>query len=154
MHPEWPITPVQKRSIATLFIFVVIQVEWETVMTKNIYVLCFHMYMYYKNNIGGLWLHLGHAMTGESFQASWNGFKYIYPQIVFRHSMFYYVYHIDFIHILQVFTSLCFRFLDTLGELVLWLSCSFTKYVIYSLSHFLSFQVRYCFCSFDMWWTL
>ena len=33
MHPGRPITPVQKRSVAILFIFVVIQVERETVMT-------------------------------------------------------------------------------------------------------------------------
>ena len=34
MHPGWPITPVQKRLVATPFIFEVIQVERETVMTK------------------------------------------------------------------------------------------------------------------------
>ena len=33
MYPGWPITPVQKISMATSFIFAVIQVEWETVMT-------------------------------------------------------------------------------------------------------------------------
>ena len=39
MHPEWPITPVQKRLVTTLFIFVVIQVEWEAVMTSFIWSL-------------------------------------------------------------------------------------------------------------------
>ena len=33
----WPITLEQKRSVATPFIFVVIQVEWETVMTGNMH---------------------------------------------------------------------------------------------------------------------
>ena len=33
MDPGWPITPVQKRSVATPLIFMVIQVERETVMT-------------------------------------------------------------------------------------------------------------------------
>ena len=33
MHPGWSITPVQKRSVATPFIFMVIQVEQETVLT-------------------------------------------------------------------------------------------------------------------------
>ena len=36
MHLGWSITPVQKRSVATSFTFVVIQVEWKTVMTVTV----------------------------------------------------------------------------------------------------------------------
>ena len=36
MYPGWPITPVKKRSVATSFIFVVIQVERKIVITNTI----------------------------------------------------------------------------------------------------------------------
>ena len=42
------------------------------------------------------------------FKSARNDFKYIYPQTVFRYSMFYDAYHIGFIFISQVFHSLYF----------------------------------------------
>ena len=38
MYSGWPITPVQKRSMPSPFIFVVIQVQWETVLTISLVV--------------------------------------------------------------------------------------------------------------------
>ena len=37
---------------------------------KNLYVLCFQIYMYYKRNTGGLWLRPGSTMFREGFWLS------------------------------------------------------------------------------------
>ena len=64
---------------------------------KSIYVLCFHTYIYYKRTLVVFGFALVRWWLEKVFKPARNGFKYIYLQTVFRHLMFYDVYHIDFI---------------------------------------------------------
>ena len=51
----------------------------------KIYVLCFQIYMYYKMNIGGLWLRFSPAIFREGFWLPMS-FK---KKLIHRHSVFY-----------------------------------------------------------------
>ena len=47
---------------------------------KNLYVLCFKIYTYYKQNTGGLWIRLGPMMFREGFRSPMSFKEKINPQ--------------------------------------------------------------------------
>ena len=55
---------------------------------KSIYVLCFHTYMYYKRTLVVSGFALARRLLEKIFRPTQNGFKYIYPQTVFKNLMF------------------------------------------------------------------
>ena len=102
----------------------------------------FQTYMYYKGTLVVSGFTLVKRCLEKVFKPTRNGFKYIYPQTIFRYTLLYDVYHTDFISILHVLYFI-FDFSILQASQFYVLSCSFIECVIYSLSHFSSFQVRY-----------
>ena len=70
----------------------------------------FHMYMYYKGTLAAFGFALAKRCPEKVFRLARNGFKYIYPQIIFRYTMFYDVYHIDLYLSYKFYTYFVFDF--------------------------------------------
>ena len=55
----------------------------------------FNIYMYYKRNIGGLWLHPGPVLLEKVFRPARDILKEIDPQTDFLHMWFIYIFFTD-----------------------------------------------------------
>ena len=96
----------------------------------------FNIYMYYKKNTGGLWLHIGPALLEKVFRLARDILKEIDPQTDFLHMWFIYYFLTNTI----LFYNWFFNFLSLQTSRLCMLSCSFTEYVVYSLPHFSYFS--------------
>ena len=119
---------------------------------KSIYVLYFHTYMYYKRILVVSNFALAKRWLKKIFKPARNSFKYIYPQNVFRHSMFlwclsYWFYtHFTGFPITFFLTFRYFRLVSfTIILFIHWVHALLT-------SSFPLFQVRYHSYSSDIWW--
>ena len=92
----------------------------------------FNIYMYYKKNTGGLWLHIGPALLEKVFRLARDILKEIDPHTDFLSHEFY--------KLFSHWLCIVFNFSSLQTSRLCVLSWSFTKYVVYSLSHFSLFS--------------
>ena len=100
---------------------------------KSIYALCFLAYMYYKRTLVVSGFALAKRCLEKVFKPAQKVFKCKCPQTILKTPE---ILCTDFIYLSHVFLLMFFDFSVLQASLLYDLSCSFTKYVVYSLPHF------------------